>query len=119
MFKVNPYRQGAGLMPTYIAGRDEDIKNTEQMCQVVYKNTDDKTIQECHIDNNIEEFFDLLDIGFFKVRYERCSDGEKKLNIRNWILLFRNLPVIFKGWTNINNGAKKINSATNNRRKSS
>ena len=31
MFKVNPYRPGAGLMPTYIAGRDEDIHNIEQM----------------------------------------------------------------------------------------
>lgn len=50
----------------------------QQLCQVVYKNTDDKIIQECHIDNNIEEFFTLLDVGFFKVRYERCSDGEKK-----------------------------------------
>ena len=50
----------------------------QQMCQVVYKNTDDKIIQEIHIDNNIEEFFNLLDVGFFKVRYERCSDGEKK-----------------------------------------
>lgn len=50
----------------------------QQICQVVYKNTHDKIIQEFHINNNIEEFFDLLDIGFFKVRYERCSDGEKK-----------------------------------------
>lgn len=24
-FKINPYRTGAGLMPPYIAGRDEDI----------------------------------------------------------------------------------------------
>ena len=31
MFKVNPYRPGAGLMPTYIAGRDEDIESMEQM----------------------------------------------------------------------------------------
>lgn len=50
----------------------------QQICQVVYKNTDDQIIQEFHIDNNIEKFFNLLDIGFFKVRYERCSDGEKK-----------------------------------------
>ena len=50
----------------------------QQMCQVVYKNTDEKIIQEIHIDDNIDEFFKLLDIGFFKVRYERCSDGEKK-----------------------------------------
>ncbi len=50
----------------------------QQMCQVVFKNTDEKIIQKIHIDNNISEFFKLLDIGFFKVRYERCSDGEKK-----------------------------------------
>ena len=34
MFKINPYRPGAGLMPAYIAGRDEDIKNVEQMFRV-------------------------------------------------------------------------------------
>lgn len=50
----------------------------QQMCQVVYKNTDDKIICENHINENIDEFFNLLDVGFFKVRYERCSDGEKK-----------------------------------------
>ena len=33
MFKINPYRPGAGLMPTYLAGRDEDIENIEQMFQ--------------------------------------------------------------------------------------
>lgn len=31
MFKINPYRPGAGLMPTYLAGRDEDIQTIEQM----------------------------------------------------------------------------------------
>ena len=31
MFKVNPYRPGAGLMPTYLAGRDEDIQTVDQM----------------------------------------------------------------------------------------
>lgn len=25
MFKINPYRPGEGLLPTYLAGRDEDI----------------------------------------------------------------------------------------------
>ena len=25
MFKINPYRPGAGLMPTYLAGRDADM----------------------------------------------------------------------------------------------
>ena len=31
MLKINPYRPGAGLMPMYIAGRDEDIENAGQM----------------------------------------------------------------------------------------
>ena len=31
MFKVNPYRPGAGLMPAYIAGRDDDIDSIEEM----------------------------------------------------------------------------------------
>ena len=31
MFKINPYRPGAGLMPTYLAGRDEDIRSIENL----------------------------------------------------------------------------------------
>lgn len=50
----------------------------QQMCQVVYKNTEDKIIQDFHVNNNIDEFFRLLDIGFFKVRYERCAESDKK-----------------------------------------
>ena len=50
----------------------------QQMCQVVYKNTDDKTIQDTHVKNNINEFFELLDVGFFKARYERCAESDKK-----------------------------------------
>ena len=30
------------------------------------------------IKEHIPVFFDTLDTGFFKVRYERCSDGDKK-----------------------------------------
>ena len=48
------------------------------MCKVVYKNTDDKVIQDIHVEKNIEEFFQLLDVGFFKVRYERCAESDKK-----------------------------------------
>lgn len=50
----------------------------QQMCQVVYKRTDEKIIQDYHIRNNIEEFFELLDVGFFKARYERCAESDKK-----------------------------------------
>lgn len=38
MFKINPYRPGAGLMPTYLAGRDEDIYNVEQMFKALTLN---------------------------------------------------------------------------------
>jgi len=31
MFKPNPYRAGAGLMPACLAGRDDDIDNAEQV----------------------------------------------------------------------------------------
>lgn len=38
MFKINPYRPGAGLMPTYLAGRDEDIQNVEEMFNALTMN---------------------------------------------------------------------------------
>lgn len=50
----------------------------QQMCQIVYNNTNEKEIDYSDIENNISSFFEMLDVGFFKVRYERCSDGEKK-----------------------------------------
>lgn len=50
----------------------------QQMCQIVFKNTNEKQINNSHVAENIDEFFETLDIGFFKVRYERCADGDKK-----------------------------------------
>ena len=44
MFKINPYRPGAGLMPTYIAGRDEDIANVEQMFESLVMNIPTQSI---------------------------------------------------------------------------
>ena len=38
MFKINPYRPGAGLMPTYLAGRDDDIQNVEEMFNALISN---------------------------------------------------------------------------------
>ena len=38
MYKANPYRPGAGLMPTYLAGRDEDIANIEEMFDALVLN---------------------------------------------------------------------------------
>ena len=31
MFKINPYRPGAGLMPIYLAGRDDDLENIDSL----------------------------------------------------------------------------------------
>lgn len=50
----------------------------QQLCQVVYNNIDNKFIDVDDIENGIPAFFRTLDTGFFKVRYERCSDGDKK-----------------------------------------
>lgn len=35
MFKINPYRPGAGLMPGYIAGRDDDIQEVKQIFEAL------------------------------------------------------------------------------------
>ncbi len=50
----------------------------QQMCQIVYKNTNEDEIRRFHVEENVSEFFKTLDIGFFKVRYERCADSDKK-----------------------------------------
>ena len=38
MFKVNPYRPGDGLMPTYLAGRDDDIEEVAQIFEALTLN---------------------------------------------------------------------------------
>lgn len=50
----------------------------QQLCQIVYKNTDGNLIEETDIDCNINEFLEVLDKGFFKSRYERCAESDKK-----------------------------------------
>ena len=35
MLKINPYRPGAGLMPSYIAGRDDDIQEVKQIFEAL------------------------------------------------------------------------------------
>ena len=50
----------------------------QQMCQVVYKNAVEKEIDCSCVENSIKEFYKLLDVVFFKVRYERCADSDKK-----------------------------------------
>ena len=50
----------------------------QQLCQIVYEKVDKKIIDQNDVEDSMEKFFDILDNGFFKVRYERCSDGDKK-----------------------------------------
>ncbi len=50
----------------------------QQMCQIVYNNVIGKEITENDVNHNISEFFKTLDNGFFKVRYERCAESDKK-----------------------------------------
>ena len=50
----------------------------QQMCQVVYKNAVEKEIGCGCVESSTEEFYKPLDVGFFKVRYERCADSDKK-----------------------------------------
>lgn len=50
----------------------------QQMCQIVYNNADEKCIKLHDVEKSVNEFFEVLDNGFFKVRYERCSEAEKK-----------------------------------------
>ena len=45
----------------------------QQLCQIIYKNTDTNLIEETDVDCNINEFLKVLDEGFFKSRYERLS----------------------------------------------
>lgn len=42
------------------------------------RNAIEKEIEYSCVENSTEEFYKLLDVGFFKVRYERCADSDKK-----------------------------------------
>jgi Cdc6-like AAA superfamily ATPase len=50
----------------------------QQFCKIIYQNTDDKVIGDTHVEKSINEFYEMLDNGFFKARYERCADSDKK-----------------------------------------
>lgn len=50
----------------------------QQLCQIVYKRTDSDVITELDVNSCIDEFFKLLDEGFFKSRYEKCAESDKK-----------------------------------------
>lgn len=45
---------------------------------MVYQNTEGKQIELTDVKACLTEFFTSLDKGFFKVRYERCAESDKK-----------------------------------------
>ena len=44
----------------------------------LYQKAKTNTIDVTDVESTIPEFFEELDNGFFKVRYERCADSDKK-----------------------------------------
>ena len=50
----------------------------QQFCQIIYNRTDSDNITESNVTTCVDEFYNMLDTGFFKTRYERCSESDKK-----------------------------------------
>ena len=50
----------------------------QQLCQIVYENAVGEKITLQDVMESIETFFSTLDKGFFKVRYERCTEADKR-----------------------------------------
>ena len=53
----------------------------QQLCQIVYERTNSDVIDGNDVDRCKTEFLKVLDDGFFKSRYERCSESDKKIHI--------------------------------------
>lgn len=50
----------------------------QQLCKIVYQENSAETIEAEVVESVLPKYYEALDNGFFKVRYERCSDSEKK-----------------------------------------
>lgn len=50
----------------------------QQLCKIVYQNTEEDLIEISDVENCIDEFLKTLDEGFFRTRYERCAESDKK-----------------------------------------
>ena len=50
----------------------------QQLCKIVYDKTNKDVIELSDVENCIDEFLLSLDEGFFKSRYERCAESDKK-----------------------------------------
>lgn len=50
----------------------------QQFCQIIFQNATGQVIDREIVENSVQEFFHTLDNGFFRVRYERCTETDKK-----------------------------------------
>lgn len=50
----------------------------QQLCKIVFENTDKKQIDLPDVEQSVDEFLMSLDLGFFRSRYERCAESDKK-----------------------------------------
>lgn len=50
----------------------------QQLCKIVYENAEGSRIDLEDVRKNVDAFFKVLDQGFFRVRYERCSEADKR-----------------------------------------
>lgn len=50
----------------------------QQFCQIVYADLEGKKVGVSDVEEAIDKFFETLDSGFFRVRYERCAESDKK-----------------------------------------
>lgn len=54
----------------------------QQLCSVIWKKSDEKgTIEVEDVLNCEKDFFKELDVGFFEVRYDRCTKREKQFMV--------------------------------------
>lgn len=49
----------------------------QQLCKEVYSLSEGKLIEEKDVEKGIVQYYSVLDSGFFKSRYERCSETDK------------------------------------------
>lgn len=72
----------------------------QQLCKIICDNTDGNFIDVSDVEKNTGLFLEALDNGFFRSRYERCSDSEKAFIFS--MVTCGNLPC------NIGNVSKKL-----------
>ena len=49
----------------------------QELCSAIWDNSDTDVIRRLHVENAIPMFYSNLDKGFYKVRYDRCTQKEK------------------------------------------